>query len=146
MEGHGFESHLRLAFFFQVTIWCKNVITGYHVVINIICILNLIHYSFQGRGERAYDIFSRLLKERIVCVMGPVSNLFSAIFWRGGCRNVTIFPWSKHWVIPQTFSGLLIFKNFVYSCRHKDKVDAQQQNNWSDENMSGISLLLYIIF
>ena len=26
-----------------------------------------------GRGERAYDIFSRLLKERIICVMGPVS-------------------------------------------------------------------------
>jgi len=25
-----------------------------------------------GRGERAYDIFSRLLKERIICVMGPV--------------------------------------------------------------------------
>ena len=65
---------------------------NYHVVINTICILNLIHYSFQGRGERAYDIFSRLLKERIVCVMGPVSNLFSAIFWRGGCWNVTIFP------------------------------------------------------
>ena len=52
---------------------------NYHVVINIICILNLIHYSFQGRGERAYDIFSRLLKERIVCVMGPVSNLVKAI-------------------------------------------------------------------
>ena len=30
-------------------------------------------YILQGRGERAYDIFSRLLKERIVCVMGPVS-------------------------------------------------------------------------
>ena len=27
-----------------------------------------------GRGERAYDIYSRLLKERIVCVMGPVSS------------------------------------------------------------------------
>lgn len=27
----------------------------------------------QGRGERAYDIYSRLLRERIVCVMGPVS-------------------------------------------------------------------------
>ena len=27
----------------------------------------------QGRGERAYDIYSRLLKERIVCLMGPVS-------------------------------------------------------------------------
>lgn len=25
-----------------------------------------------GRGERSYDIFSRLLKERIVCVMGEV--------------------------------------------------------------------------
>lgn len=27
-----------------------------------------------GRGERAYDIFSRLLKERIICLMGPVSR------------------------------------------------------------------------
>ncbi|VDO94855.1 unnamed protein product [Soboliphyme baturini] len=26
-----------------------------------------------GRGERAYDIYSRLLEERIVCLMGPVS-------------------------------------------------------------------------
>jgi len=26
-----------------------------------------------GRGERAYDIFSRLLKERIICVMGITS-------------------------------------------------------------------------
>ena len=25
-----------------------------------------------GRGERAYDIYSRLLKERIICIMGPV--------------------------------------------------------------------------
>ncbi|XP_026567209.1 ATP-dependent Clp protease proteolytic subunit, mitochondrial isoform X1 [Pseudonaja textilis] len=27
-----------------------------------------------GRGERAYDIYSRLLKERIVCVMGPIDD------------------------------------------------------------------------
>lgn len=27
-----------------------------------------------GRGERAYDIFSRLLKERIICLMGPVTD------------------------------------------------------------------------
>lgn len=27
-----------------------------------------------GRGERAYDIFSRLLKERIICLMGPVHD------------------------------------------------------------------------
>lgn len=26
-----------------------------------------------GRGERSYDIYSRLLKERIICFMGPVS-------------------------------------------------------------------------
>lgn len=29
-----------------------------------------------GRIERAYDIYSRLLKDRIVCVMQPVSRLF----------------------------------------------------------------------
>lgn len=28
-----------------------------------------------GRGERAYDIYSRLLKERIICFMGPVGFL-----------------------------------------------------------------------
>ena len=27
----------------------------------------------EGRGERSYDIYSRLLKERIVCLMTPVS-------------------------------------------------------------------------
>lgn len=30
-------------------------------------------FFFQGRGERSYDIFSRLLKERIICLNGPVS-------------------------------------------------------------------------
>uniref|UniRef100_A0A224YI53 ATP-dependent Clp protease proteolytic subunit n=1 Tax=Rhipicephalus zambeziensis TaxID=60191 RepID=A0A224YI53_9ACAR len=32
-----------------------------------------------GRGERAYDIYSRLLKERIVCVMGPISDEMSSL-------------------------------------------------------------------
>merc|ERR1719342_570977 len=27
-----------------------------------------------GRGERAYDIYSRLLKERIICVMGGIND------------------------------------------------------------------------
>jgi len=27
-----------------------------------------------GRGERAYDIYSRLLKDRIVCLMGPIDD------------------------------------------------------------------------
>ncbi|OWM90674.1 ATP-dependent Clp protease proteolytic subunit 2, mitochondrial [Punica granatum] len=39
------------------------------------------HYSLipmviehSSRGERAYDIFSRLLKERIICINGPISD------------------------------------------------------------------------
>ncbi|KAL9996990.1 putative endopeptidase Clp [Helianthus debilis subsp. tardiflorus] len=27
-----------------------------------------------SRGERAYDIFSRLLKERIICINGPIAD------------------------------------------------------------------------
>lgn len=32
-----------------------------------------------GRGERAYDIFSRLLKERIICLMGAVHDDLSSL-------------------------------------------------------------------
>ncbi|XP_031344953.1 uncharacterized protein LOC116172010 [Photinus pyralis] len=32
-----------------------------------------------GRGERSYDIFSRLLKERIICLMGPIDDNMSSI-------------------------------------------------------------------
>jgi len=32
-----------------------------------------------GRGERAYDIFSRLLKERIICLMGGVDDSISSL-------------------------------------------------------------------
>lgn len=32
-----------------------------------------------GRGERTYDIYSRLLKERIVCLMAPVDDFVSGI-------------------------------------------------------------------
>ena len=28
-----------------------------------------------GRGERAYDIYSRLLKERVIFLVGPVNEL-----------------------------------------------------------------------
>ncbi|KAI1728456.1 clp protease domain-containing protein [Ditylenchus destructor] len=31
-----------------------------------------------GRTERAYDVFSRLLKDRIVCVMAPIDDHFAA--------------------------------------------------------------------
>ncbi|KAL3869956.1 hypothetical protein ACJMK2_042576 [Sinanodonta woodiana] len=32
-----------------------------------------------GRGERSYDIYSRLLKDRIICVMGPITDDLSSI-------------------------------------------------------------------
>jgi len=32
-----------------------------------------------GRGERAYDIYSRLLKERIICVFGAISDEMSSV-------------------------------------------------------------------
>jgi len=32
-----------------------------------------------GRGERSYDIYSRLLKDRIICLMGPVNDDVSSI-------------------------------------------------------------------
>ncbi|XP_014275860.1 ATP-dependent Clp protease proteolytic subunit [Halyomorpha halys] len=32
-----------------------------------------------GRGERSYDIFSRLLKGRIICVMGAITDDMSAL-------------------------------------------------------------------
>ncbi|XP_014207752.1 ATP-dependent Clp protease proteolytic subunit, mitochondrial [Copidosoma floridanum] len=43
--------------------------------------LNLIPIVVEqtGRGERAYDIYSRLLKERIICLMGPVTDDISSL-------------------------------------------------------------------
>ncbi|XP_049877948.1 ATP-dependent Clp protease proteolytic subunit [Pectinophora gossypiella] len=32
-----------------------------------------------GRGERAYDIYSRLLRERIICLMGPITDELSSL-------------------------------------------------------------------
>uniref|UniRef100_UPI00358F4DF8 ATP-dependent Clp protease proteolytic subunit, mitochondrial n=1 Tax=Myxine glutinosa TaxID=7769 RepID=UPI00358F4DF8 len=32
-----------------------------------------------GRGERAYDIYSRLLRERIICVMGPIDDQVASL-------------------------------------------------------------------
>lgn len=32
-----------------------------------------------GRGERSYDIYSRLLKDRIICLMGPIDDTLSSV-------------------------------------------------------------------
>ena len=43
--------------------------------------MNLIPVVIEqtGRGERSYDIYSRLLKDRIICLMGPVTDYASSI-------------------------------------------------------------------
>ena len=33
-----------------------------------------------GRGERAFDIYSRLLKERIIFLVGPVNDHMASLF------------------------------------------------------------------
>ena len=42
--------------------------------------MTLIPYVIErtGRGERSYDIYSRLLKDRIVFLGGPIDELTSA--------------------------------------------------------------------
>ena len=42
-----------------------------------------------SKGERAYDIYSRLLKERIVFLVGPVNDaVASLVIWRSESRSV----------------------------------------------------------
>ena len=33
-----------------------------------------------GRGERAYDIYSRLLKERVIFLVGPIDDMTANAF------------------------------------------------------------------
>lgn len=51
----------------------------YHVPANFQSSLIPMVVEQTGRGERAYDIFSRLLKERIICLMGPVTDDYSSL-------------------------------------------------------------------
>ena len=38
-----------------------------------------------GRGERAYDIYSRLLKERVIFLVGPVTEASANLIVRSFC-------------------------------------------------------------
>ena len=49
---------------------------GYH---NVQGSLIPIVIEQTGRGERAYDIYSRLLKERIICLMGPIDDMVASV-------------------------------------------------------------------
>lgn len=44
--------------------------------------LHFLAFAFvQGRGERSYDIFSRLLRERVIMLYGPVRSLSCSLMW-----------------------------------------------------------------
>ena len=49
-----------------------------------------------NRGERAYDIYSRLLKERIIFLVGPVEDHVSSLI----CAQ--LFFWNRK-TRPRTF-------------------------------------------
>lgn len=57
--------------YFQQTRKLKSVNIPFHHVPVVI--------EQSGRGERAYDIYSRLLKERIICLMGPINDVTSSL-------------------------------------------------------------------
>jgi len=54
----------------------NNLPNGRNIQTTVTCGLPLIPMVVEqtGRGERAYDIYSRLLKERIICVMGGIND------------------------------------------------------------------------
>lgn len=63
--------------------------------------LNLVPIVVEqtGRGERAYDIFSRLLKERIICLMGPVHDDLSSLIVAQLLFLQVCFIFSFHYLI-----------------------------------------------
>jgi ATP-dependent Clp protease protease subunit len=60
---------------------CPNVIyrSSLHISAKNFSLLIPMVIEQTGRGERAYDIYSRLLKERIICVMGPINDEVSSL-------------------------------------------------------------------
>ncbi|CAK9293184.1 unnamed protein product [Gordionus sp. m RMFG-2023] len=58
---------------------CSNSIRRFRTCYKLNFPLIPIVVEQTGRGERSYDIFSRLLKERIVCVMGPINDDMSSL-------------------------------------------------------------------
>lgn len=51
-------------------------ISSTRLIVNVKRCLGLVPIVVEqsGRGERAFDIYSRLLKERIICLFGPVDD------------------------------------------------------------------------
>ncbi|KAI8787004.1 ATP-dependent Clp protease proteolytic subunit, mitochondrial [Biomphalaria glabrata] len=59
----------------------QNKLLVSHIHTSVQCNLPMVPIVIEqtGRGERAYDIFSRLLKERIICIMGPIHDELSSL-------------------------------------------------------------------
>ena len=55
-------------------LWCFPSLTGDKNVLDLNNYLVPTVIEQSGRGERAFDIYSRLLKERIVFLVGPVTD------------------------------------------------------------------------
>ncbi|XP_034184025.1 caseinolytic protease proteolytic subunit [Osmia lignaria lignaria] len=62
----------RISNLLQISVPCQKINNRY---------LNFVPVVVEqsGRGERAYDIYSRLLKERIICLMGPITDNVSSV-------------------------------------------------------------------
>ena len=91
----------------------KNNLTGPH---NLGLVPMVVEQS--GRAERAYDIYSRLLKERIIFLVGPindnVANLVVAqlLFLESeGVKDISIYINSPG---GSVYSGLAIFDTMNY--------------------------------
>ncbi|XP_018329452.1 uncharacterized protein LOC108739861 [Agrilus planipennis] len=57
---------------------CKKFSVGFQPQTRHIGLIPIV-VEQTGRGERSYDIYSRLLRERIVCLMGPINDALSSL-------------------------------------------------------------------
>ncbi|XP_050314855.1 ATP-dependent Clp protease proteolytic subunit-like [Anthonomus grandis grandis] len=64
-----------------MTFFAKQLLKGNNVNKQSLRNIGLIPIVVEqtGRGERSYDIYSRLLKERIICLMGPIHDNLSSL-------------------------------------------------------------------
>ncbi|UYV83399.1 CLPP [Cordylochernes scorpioides] len=72
----------------SISQYVRHVAITYCVCIQVASKPSLLHRNFNlvpivveqtGRGERTYDIYSRLLKDRIICLMGPINDTISSV-------------------------------------------------------------------
>ena len=103
-----------------------------------------------GRGERAYDIYSRLLKERVVFLVGPVNdvtaNLVVAQFLFLEAENPDK---DVHFYINSpggsVSAGLSVYDTMPVSYTHLDVYKRQLQEMWPMGKARILSLVIYLL-